>query len=129
MLCNHGFIFMCEPVNRKEDSLLILEYQHHPHLTVLRCSGRIVHGDGADTLLRAVMSQEGPNLQVDLGKIEAIDASGLGTLVALERWACERDKNLMFTNISKRVLDAIEITRLTPILLAGSEAEGRDDAA
>lgn len=109
--------------------MLTLDFQHHPHLTVLRCSGRIVHGDGADTLLRAVMSQDGRNLQVDLGNVDTIDASGLGTLVALERWANERGKNLQFTNISKRVLDAIEITRLTPFLLAGSEAEGRDDAA
>lgn len=115
---------MCEPETTMEDRLLTLEFQHHPHLTVLRCSGRIVHGDGAETLLGAVMRHEGHNLQVDLANVETIDASGLGTLVALERWAREHDTQLQFTNISKRVLDAIEITRLTPILLADSQAEG-----
>ncbi len=109
--------------------MLTLEFQHHPNLTVLRCSGRILHGDGADTLLRAVMSQDQRNLQIDLQDVSTIDAGGLGTLVALERWAQENDKNLQLTNVSKRVLDAIEITRLTPILLGAEAVQDRDDAA
>ncbi len=120
---------MCEPVTRTEDGVLTLEFQHHPNLTVLRCSGRILHGDGADTLLRAVMSQDQRNLQIDLQDVSTIDAGGLGTLVALERWAQENDKNLQLTNVSKRVLDAIEITRLTPILLGAEAVQDRDDAA
>jgi anti-anti-sigma factor len=122
-------MFMCEPVVTMEEGLLTLEFQHQPHATVLRCSGRILHGDGAETLRRAVMSQETRNLELDLSNVDAIDANGLGTLVALEKWARERGQTIQLTNVSRRVLDAIEITRLTPILLANDCVHDRDDAA
>jgi ABC-type transporter Mla MlaB component len=70
--------------------VLTLEVQNHPHVTVLRCSGRIVHGDGADTLLRAVMSQVKRHLQIDLSGVETIDAGGLGVLAAFRRFGYRR---------------------------------------
>ncbi len=122
-------MFICEAVNTLEEGLLRVEFQHHPDTTVLLCSGRILHGDGAETLRRAVMSQEKRYLELDLGEVEGIDAGGLGTLVALEEWARERDKTLQLTNVPKRVLDAIEITRLTPVLLRDEVMQDHDDAA
>ena len=108
--------------------MLRVEYQYYPDRTVLLCSGRILHGDGAETLLRTVMSQDARDVWLDLRGVESIDARGLGTLIAMENWARQENRNLEFVNVSKRVLDAIEITRLTPVLL-GEMAAGRDDAA
>lgn len=99
-----------------EVHLLTLEFQYHPHLTVLRCSGRIVRGDGADTLLRAVMSQDQRHLQIDLGDVDGIDASGLGVLVALEKWAKEESRTVELINPTGLVREAIEATHLTSVL-------------
>ncbi len=112
-----------------EERLLRLELQHHPHLTVLRCSGRIVHGDGADTLLRAVKAQNDRHLQIDLAEVDTIDASGLGALAALEKWATEGRRTLQFINPSKRVLEAMETTRLSSVLQICSNSKGRETAA
>ena len=109
--------------------MLTLEFQHQPHANILRCSGRILHGDGAETLRYAVMSQEVRYIELDLSNVDAIDASGLGTLVGLENWARQNDKTIQITNASRRVLDAIEITRLTPVLMPGELVSDRDDAA
>ena len=93
-----------------------LEVQNHPHVTVLRCSGRIVHGDGADTLVRAAMSQDSRHLQIDLSGVKAIDAGGLGVLAALEKWAKDGDRTILLTNPSKRVREALETTKLSSVL-------------
>ena len=109
--------------------MLTLEVQNHSQITVLRCLGRIVHGDGADALLRAVMSQEKRYLQIDLGGVEAIDASGLGTLVALQKWAAESNRSLQLLNPSKRVREAIETTHLISVLQFGPAQRACTDAA
>lgn len=109
--------------------MLKLIIQNRPDVTVLRCSGRILYGDGADTLLRTVMAQDRRNLQIDLVDVDGIDASGLGALVALERWAIDGNRTLHLTNLSKRVADAIETTRLTSVLPIDDNAQECDDAA
>ena len=109
--------------------MLRLEVQHHPQFTVLRCSGRIVHGDGADTLLQAVMELPERHVHIDLVNVDAIDASGLGVLVRLEKWANDGNRMLHLTNVPKRVQEAIETTKLTTVLQLGEHAEDFDDAA
>ena len=109
--------------------MLTVEVQHDPHVTVLRCSGRIVRGDGADALLRAVMSQDKRHLQIDLSGVEIIDAGGLGVLVALERWAKDGNRTIQLMNPSKRVREALETTKLILVLQICSTIQDCDDAA
>jgi anti-anti-sigma factor len=111
--------------------VLTLEVQKHPHVTVLRCAGRIVHGDGADDLLRAVKAQDQRDLQIDLSKVATIDAGGLGVLVELERWARDTNRTLQLINPTKRVLEALETTGLSSVLqvCTGTTQPSRDDAA
>jgi len=109
--------------------MLTMYIQNHPHMTVLRCLGRIVHGDGADALLRAVMSQDKRHLQIDLSGVETIDASGLGVLVTLEKWAQDGNRTLQLANPSKRVREAIETTHLSAVLQVSPAVEECDDAA
>ncbi len=96
--------------------MLKLEIQQSSQATVLRCSGRIVKGDGADTLLRAVLSEDKRRILIDLNEVSAIDAAGLGALAELERWAREGNRTIQLINPSKRVLEALEATGLNSVL-------------
>jgi anti-sigma B factor antagonist len=109
--------------------VLTIDIQDSQEATVLRCSGRIVHGDGADTLLRAVMSQDKRHLQIDLSQVDSIDAGGLGVLVALAKWAKNGDRTIQLTNPSKRVREALEATKLSSVLQVCPAGQDRDDAA
>ena len=96
--------------------MLKLEVQESPLVTILRCSGRILQGDGADTLVKAVMSEDTRHFLIDLNGVNAIDAAGLGALAGLERWARGENRAVHLVNLSKRVREAMEITGLSSML-------------
>lgn len=96
--------------------MLTLEVQESPLVTILRCSGRILHGDGADTLVKAVMSEDTRYFLIDLHGVNAIDAAGLGALAGLEGWARSDNRAVHLVNLSKRVREALEITGLSSML-------------
>ena len=120
---------MSEPANSMECQVLTLEIQNHPDFAVLRCSGRIVHGDGADDLLRAAMAQDKRHLQIDLSGVESIDAGGLGVLAALEQWAKDGNRIIELLNPSIRVREALETTKLSSVLQVWPAIEDREDVA
>jgi anti-anti-sigma factor len=109
--------------------VLTLEIQNHPHLAVLRCSGRIVCGEGADNLLRAAMSQDKRHLQIDLSGVESIDAGGLGVLATLEKWAEAGNRTIELLNPSMRVREALETTKLSSVLRVWPAIQDREGAA
>jgi anti-sigma B factor antagonist len=120
---------MCEPANNVEGQVLTLEVQNHAHVVVLRCSGRIVHGDGADDLLRAAMSQDKRHLLIDLSGVDTIDAGGLGVLATLEKWAMDGNRTIQLTNPSKRVREVLEATKLISLFQVFPAIQDCDDAA
>ena len=95
--------------------MLKLEVQESPLVTIFRCSGRIVYGDGSDTLVKAVMSKDTRYFLIDLNGVDAIDAAGLGALAALERWARSENRTIHLANLSKRVREALETTGLSSV--------------
>ncbi len=108
---------------------MLLEILNAPGIAVVRCSGRIVQGDGTADLLWAVMSQESHHIQIDLSGVNAIDAGGLGILVALEHWARHGDRTIELVNPSKRVREALEITGLGSVLQVRPALQGHGEAA
>ncbi len=108
---------------------MLFEIANAPDVAVVRCSGRIVQGDGTDRLLRAVMVQEGRHIEIDLSGVSEIDAGGLGVLVALERWARRNERTLQFVNPPQRVRRALEATRLDSVLQVRPSSRGRGEAA
>ena len=52
-------------------------------VVILRCLGRIVRGTETAILCTAVR-QHGHNIILDLRKVDAIDAAGIGLLVSLQ---------------------------------------------
>ena len=96
--------------------MLKLEVQESPLVTIFRCSGRIVYGDGSDTLVKAVMSKDTRYFLIDLNGVSAIDAAGLGALAALEGWARNENRTIHLANLSKRVREILETTGLSSVL-------------
>jgi anti-anti-sigma factor len=120
---------MNEPASSMECHVLTLEIQNHPHFAILRCSGRIVHGDGADELLRAAMSQDKRHLQIDLSGVDSIDAGGLGVLAALEKWAEDGNRTIALVNPSTRVRQALKATKLSSVIQVWPAIQSREDVA
>lgn len=119
---------MSEPATAWECQVLTLEIQNYTDLAILRCSGRILHGDGADDLLRAAMSQDKRHLQIELSGVESIDAGGLGVLATLEKWAKDGNRTLELVNPSMRVRKALEATKLSSVLQIWPAFRDRDVA-
>ncbi len=99
-----------------EAAVLATGSHNSQQVTLLRCYGRLVHGDGAEALLHAVMSQDENHIVIDLSGVEAIDAAGLGVLVELENWVTSRDGTIQLLNPSQRVREVLETTRLDSVL-------------
>ena len=102
----------CEELS--EAAVLTTEYSLQ--VTVLHCYGRLVHGDGAQALRQAVMSQDENHFAIDLSGVAAIDAAGLGVLAELEKWATARGGAIQLLNPSARVLEVLKATGLNSVI-------------
>jgi anti-anti-sigma factor len=104
----------CEELS--EASVLVTQIRNSQQVTVLRCYGRLVHGDGADALRQAVISQDEHHFAIDLSGVEAIDAAGLGVLAELENWAAARGGAIQLLNPTARLLEVLKATGLNSVL-------------
>jgi anti-anti-sigma factor len=81
--------------------------------TVLQCQGRIVIGEGCAILRKAVLGQaHARTLVLDLARVDQIDAGGLGVLVGLREWTRSNTIRLTLMNVTNRVLQIVELTRV-----------------
>lgn len=78
---------------------------------VLHCAGRIVRGEET-ALLCAASRQHGRTVLLDLEKVEAIDAAGIGALVALQAAGIY----VRLSNPSPRVREILRVTQVDSIL-------------
>jgi anti-anti-sigma factor len=79
-------------------------------VVVLRCAGKIVHGDETSILCSAV-HQESRNIVLDLTEIDAIDAAGVGALASLQAAGVY----LKLVNPTRRVREILKVTKLDSI--------------
>jgi anti-anti-sigma factor len=92
--------------------------------TVLRCVGRIVRGEETRILCAAV-NHAGRNIVLDLSKVDALDAAGIGALIALQAAGVY----LQLMNPPSTIREVLRVTKLDSIFeicgtgLAGSENE------
>ena len=93
---------------------------------VVDCSGRIVFGEES-SLLRETVKQavtENNRIVLNLGEVSYIDSGGLGTLVALRTTAQNAGGTIKLTNLTKRVGDVLQVTKLLTVFeVYDSEAE------
>jgi anti-sigma B factor antagonist len=93
--------------------MLSVSAQNIGPVAELRCAGRIVAGDEAHTLRKAVLSQTSIRIVLlDLAGVDAIDGGGMGLLVFLRAWARDAGIELKLTNITPRVRELLKLTNL-----------------
>src|ERR1700720_1473767 len=86
-------------------------------ILVVDCNGRIVFGEESsllrDTIKKAVT--ENNRIVLNLGEVNYIDSGGLGTLVALHTTANNAGANIKLANLTKRVGDLLQVTKLLTV--------------
>src|SRR5579863_3474737 len=84
-------------------------------VTIVDVSGRIQLGEGSTSLrdtLRDLVAQNHTKILLNLGDVSYIDSSGIGELVAGFTTVTGRGGQLKLLNLTKRVTDLLQITKL-----------------
>jgi len=87
-------------------------------ILAIECSGRIVLGEESGLLRDEVKQslQDGAKqIVLNLGEVNYIDSSGLGTLVALHTTAHNAGATIKLANLTKRVGDLLQVTKLLTV--------------
>jgi anti-sigma B factor antagonist len=86
-------------------------------ILVLNCDGRIVFGEESAELRDTVRGLIGQSKQIvlNLGGVSYIDSGGLGTLVALYTTAHNAGGAIKLSNLTPRVGDLLQVTKLLTI--------------
>jgi anti-sigma B factor antagonist len=81
------------------------------------CAGRIVFGEESSLLRETVKKAvvENNRIILNLGEVSYIDSGGLGTLVALRTTAQNAGGTIKLTNLTKRVGDLLQVTKLLTV--------------
>jgi anti-sigma B factor antagonist len=81
------------------------------------CAGRIVFGEESAVLRDTVrkLISENSKIVLNLGGISYIDSGGLGTLVSLYTTAHNAGGNVKLANLTQRVGDLLQVTKLVTI--------------
>lgn len=90
--------------------MLTVTVENLDEAVVLHCAGRIVRGDET-ALLCAASRQHGRTVMVDLEKVEAIDAAGIGALIALQAAGIY----VQLMNPNERVREILRVTQVDSI--------------
>ncbi len=84
---------------------------------VVDCSGRIVFGEESASLRDTVkkLLAQSPKVVLNLREVNYVDSGGLGTLVSLYTTARSAEGAVKLANVSQRVVDLLQLTKLVTI--------------
>ncbi len=114
---------------RKVSMQLKLATRMDDGILIVDCSGRIVFGEESSLLRETVKKaiSQSSRIVLNLGEVSYIDSGGLGTLVALRTTAQNAGGTIKLTNLTKRVGDLLQVTKLLTVFdVYDSEAEAID---
>lgn len=94
---------------------------------VLRCTGRLVAGQGLKNLYSTAVAQQASGLVLDFEEIRALDAAGIGTLLRIRQWCGAQGMSLKLTNLNQRVREVLALTALDSVVELKS-GESADDS-
>jgi len=99
-------------------------------ILVIACSGRLVFGEESSMLredVKDAIQQGNKRIVLNLGEVNYIDSGGLGTLVALHTTAHNAGATIKLANLTKRVGDLLQVTKLLTVFeVHNSEQEALD---
>lgn len=99
-----------------------------PRAVTLRCSGKIVLGVECEILRCMAETRNEPCLVLDLSRVHAMDAAGLGLLVELHCRAQRRNQALKIARPTRAVCVLMALTSLHSVLdVSGCEEVDLDD--
>jgi anti-sigma B factor antagonist len=81
-------------------------------------SGRLVFGEESALLrdeLKRAIADGSKRIVLNLGEVTYIDSGGLGTLVALHTTASNAGAAIKLANLTKRVGDLLQVTKLLTV--------------
>jgi len=87
-------------------------------ILVIQCSGRIVFGEESGLLrdeVKKAVADGTKRIVLNLGEVNYIDSGGLGTLVALHTTALNGGSTIKLANLTKRVGDLLQVTKLLTV--------------
>jgi len=86
-------------------------------VTVILCNGRIVFGEESSQLRDQVKNHlaQSKKIVLNLGGVSYIDSGGLGILVALYTSARSCGGDIKLANLTQRVGDILQITKLSTV--------------
>lgn len=83
---------------------------------LVKCVGRLVHGDEADLLRLTVDGLTEASIAVDLSEVESFDAAGLGTLVYLQHQLETEGREFVLLSPPEYFLRLLRLTGLDEVL-------------
>lgn len=87
-------------------------------ILVIQCNGRIVFGEESSLLrdeVKKSIADGARKIVLNLGEVTYIDSGGLGTLVALHTTAHNAGGTIKLANLTKRVGDLLQVTKLLTV--------------
>ena len=87
-------------------------------IVAFECNGRIVLGEESALLrdeVKKAITDGSKRIVLNLGEVNYIDSSGLGTLVALHTTALGAGSTIKLANLNKRITDLLQITKLLTV--------------
>jgi len=86
-------------------------------IAVVNCAGRIVFGEESASLRDTVkgLAKEHNRIVLNLSGVTYIDSGGLGTLVALYTTAHNSGGAIKLANLTQRVGDLLQVTKLLTV--------------
>lgn len=103
--------------------MLTISVQDFGKNVTLRCAGRLVRGEESG-ILCAALRYRGRDIALDLERVEAIDAAGLGALISLQAAGVY----LRLLNPTRAVLEILRMTQMDSIFeIEESQASAKFD--
>lgn len=87
-------------------------------ILAITANGRIVFGEESSLLredVKKAIADGNKRIVLNLGEVTYIDSGGLGTLVALHTTAHNAGANIKLANLTKRVGDLLQVTKLATV--------------
>ena len=87
-------------------------------ILAMTANGRIVFGDESSLLrdeVKKAIQDGNKRIVLNLGEVNYIDSGGLGTLVALHTTAHNAGTTIKLANLTKRVGDLLQVTKLLTV--------------